>query len=75
MPRVRFGILSIMIVIAALAVLMIPVRFMVSLDPLWLEFTGDLVIWIGVFSIVFITPFIGLTIALWLAILQLKRKL
>jgi hypothetical protein len=72
--RMRFRMRTIMIAIAALAVLMIPVRIMVSLYPSRLDLAEDLALGIGIVSIVYFTPFIGLTIALWLAIQRVIRK-
>ncbi len=64
MPRVRLHTWMIMVVSAVVAVLMILVRIMVSVDPRRLDAAVDLAIGIVLFSIVYFTPFIGLTIAL-----------
>ena len=62
--RVRFRIRTIMIAIAAVAALMIPLRNMLSVDPSWLFAAVFWAIVVGLVSIMWFAPFIGLAFAL-----------
>jgi hypothetical protein len=64
MPPVRFRIRTIMIVIVAVAMLMIPLRIIVSLDPRQVVVEVVWVIQIAAVSMIYFAPFVGFSLAL-----------